>query len=335
MALQLGRPCTIHARDCTIGMLIDTDIPRDPSRTLFQPSLAEEKPPISTSQIVKYVLAQKIQSLMASRAFDPNLKDYSIITATHEEVNDLSKALSPYFQVKSPDTSWDVVYPDIVSHRLQIATIINSFLLSLHRPHVKNHHKSFDAAIDAATNVLDYSQKLFEGTPKHQHKTFTLIFYTIDAGVLAAAMMKSLTLDDIRYQNMQRCLQEAIDRLTVLGERNSAAVVGGKALSNCLRELFSSNHAQKESPEDFTHGMNRVTPIEQHHPLLEDMSNGHLTGDTVLNQPAVNVIHENLDFWDFLPKINDPDDLLTAMTTDTGYTSGWLEQSLESLNSWG
>lgn len=318
-------------------MLLDANMPQDPSRTLFRPSLAEEKPSTSTSQIVKYVLAQKIQNLMASRAFDHNLEDYSLITACHEEVNDLLRLLSPCLQIGSPDTSWDVVCPDTVFHRLQIATIVNSFLLSLHRAHVRRHRESFDAAIDAAVKVLDYSQQLFEKTYKHQHKTFTLIFYTIDAGVLAVAMMKSLGPDDPRYQNIRRCIHEAIGRLAVLGERNVAAVAGEKALSRCLRQLSSPGNIHKELSDTFRQRVVQVTPPEQQYSLPEHRPSGSLDGNPdgdVSFQLEDNTPQESPDAWDFLPTINDSDDLLTAMTIDSGFTSAWLEQSLESLTPW-
>lgn len=334
MALQLGRPCTIHVRDCTVAMLISADIPQEPSRTLFRPQAVDEGPPRSSSQIVKYVLAQKIQDLMASRAFHPDFQKYSLIQATHQEVDELLLAVSPCLRIDSPDVSWDVVRPDTVLHRLQIAIIANSFLLSLHRPHVKHHRESFDAAIEAAVNVLDCSQALFEKLPRHQHKTFTLIFYTIDAGILAAAIAATLRKDDFRLGNVRQSLLKAIGRLDVLSQRNTAAAAGSKALSKCVQKFFTKEEASSDNFLVVRTQLAQAASPDHYHGQSEPQPNGRLEGDLLFHQADQHSIQNNIDDWDFLLTFGDPEDILTAITIDSGYTSSWLEQSLESLTSW-
>lgn len=332
MALQLGRPCTIHLRDYRTAMLIDADIPQNPSQTLFRRPADDEGPPRSSSQIVKYVLAQKIQDLMASHAFDSNTTNYALIIQAHREVNDLISTLSPCLQMSSPDMSWDIVRPDVVLDRSQIAVIINSVLLSFHRPHIKKHRESLDAAIDAAINVLQYSQIMFERLPKHRHKTFTLIFYTIDAGVLAAALAATLRDNDDRKGRILQQLYIAISRLTVLGERNTAAIAGEKALSKCVQKFGM----KLETPTHDTLNVELPSTDHQNNVVSEARLDDHLD-----NSRAAALYYQegpqndlSIDDWDFLPTFDSPDDVLTAITVDNGFTSTWLEQGLESLSSW-
>lgn len=334
MSLQLGRPRAIHARDCTISMPIDANMPQDPSRTLFLPATVDDQPSTVSSQIVKYVLAQKIQDMMSSAAFNNAFDDYTLIQTTHTEIAELAESLPPALRITSTDTSWDLIDPDVVRHRLQISIIMNSFLMSLHRPHVQRHSESFDATINAAVEVLDLSQALFKRTPKHQHKTFTLIFYTIDAGILLIAMLSSLPPYDSRLRKASHCVEEAIKRLAVLSERNAAAAAGQKAITVLRRRLLVRINATNTGPDASPNSPINGIPSTHQDALAETPMSNQLDATTLVDSSVDSIPQDKGNDWDFLPKFDTGEDLLMAMTIDTGFTSAWLEQSLDNISSW-
>ena len=190
----------INARDCSVKPPIDSDIPEHPSRTLFASPATEEKPSQFTPQCIKYALGRKIHELMSQGAFSSDFENYTTIQNEHSQIVKLMSQLPPAVQLDSPDPFWDIQYPTIVKQRLQISIVCHSFLLSLHRPHVHRHHQSLGLAMGAGLKVLDVSQRLFEVTPEHQYKTFTLVFYTIDAGMLLSAMVAKYPLDTLNFR---------------------------------------------------------------------------------------------------------------------------------------
>jgi hypothetical protein len=329
----------INAEDCTVKTPIDSDIPENPSRTLFAPPAPDERPSLYTAGKVKHYLAQQIHKLMSSGAFRPGFSDYGAIQSTHAEVLHFLSSLPPAMRLEKPDTSWDFQWPDMIKHRLQISIIANAFLLALHKNHAAQHPHSLDLAVSAAVQVLDASQLLFEKTEPHQYKIYTLVFYTIDAGLVLSAMLAkySARVEQARGHAITS-LRQAIVRLSVLKGSVSAAVAGEKALSQCLEKLGCSNEHmyvdQRDSERPATKhgkaGAQQIQPSPQAIP--EDAGHAPIHGNSIVT-PTSNFLQPEpsfaLDQWG-----SDGADLFTQIMDDDAWTASWLEQMnrIQSMN---
>lgn len=327
----------INTSDCTTRPPIDSDMPEDPSRTMFMTTGPDERPSHYTSACVKYALAQRIHKMMSLGALSPKFEDYSIIQSLHAEVTWLLSGLPPAVRSEKPDTSWDLQYPEVVKHRLQISIIANSFLLSLHRPHVANHPESLKLAIAAAIQVLDSSQLLFERIEQHQYKTYTLVFYTIDAGMLLSAMVAKLLHEaDWAKHDAIAALRQAVNRLSVLKERNPAAIAGERVLTQCLDKLGCGLEKPQSGPENhptvLQHQVvdegSRDQPHRPHVGLVnaqvQDPAHRPFSEDTAL------VLSGTMDqagsAWSQYKGLTDGEDLFAEIMNDSAYTATWLEQ---------
>ncbi|KAK9241778.1 fungal-specific transcription factor domain-containing protein [Lipomyces tetrasporus] len=244
MALTLGRPRMINAIDCTVTAPIDCDFPLEPARTMFTPTGSNDRPSSYTLQLVKYEVAQKIHRMMSIGATNSRLRDYRVIQTFHDEIVELLNGLPPAMRLETPDLSWDLQCPDLVKQRLQISIVANSFLMALHRPHASGNVTSRQSAIEAALQVLDASHQLFERSQKHHHKIYTLVFHTIDAGIFLSAAARLPAIASGIRGPIYRTLDQAVARLRVLKERNSAAYFGEQVLMRCFQKLRQSSKNQ-------------------------------------------------------------------------------------------
>lgn len=175
-------------------------------------------------------------------AANGRLKDYSVVQSLHNEVIELLNKLPPAMRTIDPDLSWEAKYPGLKKDRLQVAIIVHSILMALHRPHAVYHPSSRNAAITSALRVLQESENLFHVSEKHHYKIFTIMFYSVDAGLfLAAAAAKY---PDVLFgehgRSILHALELTISRLHVLKERNSSAAFGEHVLEKCLKSLRKS-----------------------------------------------------------------------------------------------
>ncbi|KAK5082311.1 hypothetical protein LTR05_007457 [Lithohypha guttulata] len=307
MALQLGRPRMVNVSDCTISAPLDCDLPREPSKTLFRAFTCGDRPSLYRVALLKYQIAQWIHDAMSRGAFNRDFNDLSAIGVLHKHVTDLLANLPSTLQSVAPDTSWDLQIPELRKHRLNAAIIVDAVLLALHRPHAAKYRKSLDEAINAAIRLLNYSQKLFEATEPHHHRTYTLIFYTIDAGISLATLLARFPRDSIdRRSEAIEALTLSVSRLSVLRQRNVAAVAGESVLNKFLEIL------QPSSPQHSLTTVNGSThaagPQQQWIPAQSygDEVNG------VLDEGQPDRLTDENRFWE------------EVLATD--FTSNWLQQ---------
>jgi hypothetical protein len=238
MSLQLGRPRLIHLTDCTCLDPIDCDFPVSPSQTVFRPARPDERPSLYTTQLVKYKIGQTIHRMMSIGATNPLLQNYDVVESLHSVVLELLGSLPQAMKLENPDVSWDARLPGLVKARFQIAIVVHSFLLALHRPHASRFETSRQRATQAAIGSLEASDKLFQLTEPHQYKIHTIVFHTIDSGIfLAIAAIKYYTHESHTRGIIDQTLERAIERLKILKSRNSIARHGEKALVKCVRKF--------------------------------------------------------------------------------------------------
>lgn len=303
MALQLGRPRMINISDCTVRRPTNCDAPRHPAHTLLRESTSSDIPPYYTSHILKYDIALMIHRAMNSGLLRSANGQHATLQSMHLEAEQLLLRLHPAFRQPDADTSWDFLYPDIPKLRLQIQIIVESFLLALHRPHVFTHLNSLKAAVCAAKNTLDLSQQLFELVEGNQHKTFTLVFYTIDSGVfLAVALAKFERYDQaqiITQEPFIETLERSVQRLEFLEKVHTVATPGKEILRKCLHQLRSRSQ---------TSGPMQMPPTPS--PAITSQV------EVAWNTPSTFDLGDNDDFW-------------SNWLNDSAFTASWLDEQLD------
>ena len=328
----------IHAEDCTVMSPMDTDIPDHPSQTLFSIPAPNERPSFYTTAIVKHYLAHKIHKLMSLGAFRPSFTDYNAILSVHAEVIHALGNLPPTMRPEKPDTSWDLQYPEIMKHRLQISIIGNSFLLAMHKPYAARQAQSLELAVSAAIQVLDATQALFEKTRPHQYKIYTLVFYTIDAGLIISAMLAkyALRIGKKAAEHAIASLHQAVARLAVLKVSVSAAMSGEKVLCQCLERLERQRGSIASNPSQAT-----VTTVSAAGQDITATAQSELETETTPTRPPGEmdggeggVVVPIDPIFSFDQWGNAGSDLFTQILDDEAWTASWLQQmdSISSMN---
>lgn len=324
MALQLGRPRMINALDCTVSPPIDCEFPLEPSRTLFTPVGAGDKPSSYTIELVKYETAHIIHRYMSMGAGNDRFKDYKWVQVLHNDVIELLNKLPPAMRTVDPDLSWEGKYPDMKKQRLQIALVIYTILMALHRPHASSQESSRTTAIDSALRVLQESEKLFEISKKHHYKIYTLMLHNVDAGLfLAAAAAKYPDLlSGPQGEQILHALGQAVSRLRVLKERNSSAIIGEQVLDKCLQKLRKSSQINHDASNNAVCSSGSI-PF---HPEQDTNVIGGHSSDLVPTQTWSTP--ENMPTWgtELVGTPWDGRDLFDEVTNSKNQTMIWLEQ---------
>jgi hypothetical protein len=254
MALNLGRTRMINVGDCTVQKPMDCNIPDNPAQVVPVPATVTGRPSMYTCQLFKYTTGLKIHEILSSGALRSPVKDYSLVTRLHNDILAMVDELPPASRQDSPDTQFDVAYPNFAKQRLQISIVAQAVLMALHRPHVTQHKVSRDAAIDAALKILDASQSLFEFCGEHHYRIHTLIFHTIDSTIFLTSMVlrhygqsevtsptsngssisSSPGADDgFPMHAVRYALLQAVTRTNHMKSRSTVARAGDKVLRRC------------------------------------------------------------------------------------------------------
>jgi hypothetical protein len=201
--------------------------------------------------------------------------------------------------------------------------IAHSFSLNLHRAHSATHKPSRDAAVQAALNILDAQQQLFDLLGNAHYKIFMLSYYSVDAGIyLAVTTAKYPVPDRQTARQIEMALQQTIQRLSWMSTRNSLAQAGVQILRRCLR--LSEQTIRNESPPPNHHSSDLVgedTPSVQPSSIRGNTC-AALLGDpsprspTYADQSYVGLLDAST------PRFDDQDwDRMFAAITDADYTT--------------
>ena len=271
MALSMGRPRLVNMDDCTITEPIDCNFPQAPAFSLYREPGPTDRPSSYTLQLVKYRIGQQIHRAMSLGLFNNQRTNRQVIQNLHLETVEMLRGLPPSMRLDFPDRRWDMKFSGIVKQRLQISIVANAFLMALHKPHTLADSFSRQAAVDAGLTVLDASHRLFLSSEKHHYKIYTLMFYTIEAGILlSAVVMKDQLLLSNFAGRTESALSEAVMRLGLLKESNTAAVFGEQVLGKCLRKIQQAIEAVEQIRTKST-GLVDSTSQLQH--MRHDMMN--------------------------------------------------------------
>jgi len=195
-----------------------------------------------------YSLAQKIHEIRALGADNRGLKDYAVVRRLHDELIFLLEDLPPTVRSPNPDLSWDLQMPVLPRQRERIYTSAQSILVALHRPHVAKHTESRKRAQEAALNVLDSQQRLFDVINKNHYAYFGHAFFSIDAAIVLSTVVSMYSCTDVAMLHRSvLAIQQAMGRLSLLETQNELAPFGINIMRSCYRivkdKFDESKHA--------------------------------------------------------------------------------------------
>lgn len=244
----------------------------------------------------------------------------------HHEVSTLLETLHPAMNPFTPDKSWDDSVPHLQEKRLQITINCNSFLLALHRHHIRDQPFSRAAAVNAALMILTAQQRLYEIFINMEYKMYMLSYYTVECSLLLVATRLSIANWDPHFaQQIDEALQSSVLRLSWMARRSKLAETGLNALNKSLAKLrreTPSGAASMYASTDTMEGIPSVAgssdscnaPAEYFHdPVLgRENENVYHQQDPSLFPPiteadAIMFAHQSGDDLDALMAVTDPD----------------------------
>lgn len=322
MAWVLGRPRTIHVEDCTITTPIDCDIPDNPSKQVPHIASTTDKPSAYSVQLFCYRLSLKAHEMLTSSANKYHLNDYTLVQSMHDEVVAMLDSLPPAVRPQNPDTSFDRQYSYLPKQRQGVASILQAFLMALHRPHMKEHGESRRAAIKAALDCLEAQQSLFELCGEQHYKIYTLLFYTVEQGIfLSASALTNQISDQTIMRYILIALQKAIARLALMQTRSAMAKSGQQILSACYQKLLPIS-GQSTGPLNLnlTLDGNNLNPSETNLNALPETVTG--PADTQqISQLALDLDLFTQETFDFLTAIEQSSSSISTSTPDVDDTT--------------
>ncbi|KAK5553011.1 hypothetical protein LTR46_009087 [Exophiala xenobiotica] len=227
MAMSLGRPLLIRSDDCSIRPPLDCDFPSNPSTIVHGISRPQNQPSTYTAHHFQYVVAQKAHEVVSIGAHKPGFQDYNAVRYFQNQVSSLLSSLPSVRHGAPQDAN---AFHQTVSGQHMLITA-NSFLLNLHRAHSATQETSRHAAIQAAINILDAQQQLYDLMGDAHYKLFMLSYYSVDAGIyLAVTTAKYPVPDRETSQKIDVSLQQTIQRLSWMSARSSMSQAGGQIL---------------------------------------------------------------------------------------------------------
>lgn len=241
MSVILGRPRLINTSDCTVRTPFDCDIPSNPSKTIPGTTIPGGPPSHYSLSLFNLAIGKLFHEMLSLGANKKHTQNYERVEMLHEKVNILLSELPPVVRPRNPDTSWDSRDPDIARQRQQIATVANSFLISLHREHVSVHAESRTAAIRAGIELLAAQDHMFSLIQPHHYRMYGLSCHTIDACMfLSATILDSETvigLDHATFLEVTSTLRKAIDQLNIMSSMSPMAKSGAELLERCFPQV--------------------------------------------------------------------------------------------------
>lgn len=241
MSIILGRPRLINTSDCTVRPPLDCNIPSDPSTTIPGTIIPGTPPSHYSLSLFNYAIGQLFHETLSLGANKKNTQNYGSVRMLHEKVNVLLGDLPSVVRPLNPDTSWDVRAPGIPRQRKQIATVANSFLISLHREHVAVHAESRMAAVRAGLALLEAQRQIAPLIQPHHYRMYGLSCHTIDACMFLSAVVldkeTATGIDHTTLQEIVSALRKAIDHLNVMAFMSPMAKSGAELLERCLPKV--------------------------------------------------------------------------------------------------
>jgi hypothetical protein len=273
MSIILGRPRLINIGDCTVRTPFDCDIPVDPSRAIPGTTNPGGPPSHYSLSLFNYAIGQMFHEMLSLGANKRHTKNYDSVKMLHGKVNTLLSDLPPAVRPLHPDTSWDMRASNIPRQRKQIATVANSFLISLHREHISGHVKSRAAAVSAGIELLEAQAQMFSLLQPHHYRMYGLSCHSIDACMfLSAAVLDRevvVGIDCATLQVIIRTLRRAIDQLQVMAPMSPMAKSGADLLERCFPKVQAKI---KDLSGDVTDRSSITLPVD-----YQDHANGQLS----------------------------------------------------------
>lgn len=235
MATVLGRP--MSTRMDPNGVVSPMSWCRSPSSV---PKMPQPRDVILCGYHAAYKFLQDIHEL------DKKKDCRLLVENMHEQIVTNIANLPVWATRQSPGNG---VPPWLSAAVETMHTNMHFVLFALHRPFVLFEQSSRDRAYYSATQMLESQARLFEATEALQYKTFSLVFATLDAMVLIAALQ-------IRFPNefieqlpaSKKDLAWGLRRLEILQAKNNLASSAFKVIQR-LYQRVSATELQIQLPD--------------------------------------------------------------------------------------
>lgn len=270
-------------------------------------------------------MSQKGHEVVSIGAHKPGFHDYGVVRFFDGQVSSLMNSSIPAARQGVAQDAGSAFRT--TASRLHMLIVAHSFLLNLHRAHSASHQASRDAALQAALNILDAQQQLFDLLGEVHYKIFMLSYHSVDAGIyLAVTTAKYPVPDPQTARQIDIALQRTIQRLSWMSPRNALAEGGVQILRRCLRSSEQQQTIRPESPPSAQrHHHRSFASLEEDAPSVQPTSSRADASATLLGDPSTGPIdtdQSNDGLFDMsIPDFDNLDwDRMFAAITDADYT---------------
>lgn len=168
-AVVLGRPTSIDL-SIPYTLPVDTQIPKDPSRTPVVQRSESDPPSLITRVLYTVRITTALKDIIELEKEGPCPKDFSKVDRVHQSLLDIDKQTPAYFRKENPDTRFDDL-PEcfwVPLMRQQLHPLIWFNFMALHRPYVFTRPYSRREALKASLSMLEAQRENFASVhPKH------------------------------------------------------------------------------------------------------------------------------------------------------------------------
>ena len=242
MALALGRPMNINLKECTVTAPIDCDIPYDRLKRVPVARSDSDKPTSITERRLRFKLSLRFCEIRELETEGPLPSNSEKVRELHQFALKFRKSLPAIFSPTNTDTRWDTECPFVPTHRELLSYLVDSFLMTLHRPYIFTREKSQLQVYKSSLAILDSQERLFDVTRSLDTQFYIgSTFPTFDAAVLLAVVLVS---NPERYHasfaRPYQSLKNALERLTFIGSFMVLAKVGAEILQTTIPRVVEA-----------------------------------------------------------------------------------------------
>jgi hypothetical protein len=190
MAIVLGRPTTIDARDSRAQFPIDAPIPKNRREVAPQKRTASDPPTPLTMLLWMAETCAPLWDIFNLEKEDPHQNNFAKVEKMHSDIRYISLQTPPYFRAENPDTTFDS-HPDcywLPRARPTFQSNTAFTVMALHRPYIFTNANSRTLALNAGLDILRAQREIFNLLKVKDYKMFHLVLNTFDAMVLIAAI---------------------------------------------------------------------------------------------------------------------------------------------------
>lgn len=224
----------MHREDVSTSAPLNCDYPREPAKTV---PIHNEKSQYTLMSLM-IDLAHKKHDMLSCTANGTLERDYGKVLSLHNDLCSLRQKLQFSLQEAPPGSSNDREAHRVDIMRLLTLNHFNCILIALHRPFIRTHVSSREAAVNAALELLEEQRSILEIIPFPQSRVYGNAFYTIDASIFLCGVMVELPLTDpVQQRQISNAILQSIGVLAAMKSRSPLAESGEQILLHFYQKI--------------------------------------------------------------------------------------------------